>query len=173
MLLWIGQNLLLVVSSLRRLHLYVQTYSLTALRLWAFVWMILVGIGLISITVRIVLGRSDAWLLRINFCSFVLALYVSCFVDAPKTIAIYNVRHCREISGEGAALDLQYLRELGPQAIPALDALHRINAEAYQHSDAPLVRAALAAEFSERPADWRGWDFWSWRLAGYLRRPSS
>jgi hypothetical protein len=82
------------------------------------------------------------------------------------------VHHCREISGQGAALDLQYLRELGPQAIPALDILHRLDEKAYQHSDAPLVRAALAAEFSARPSDWRGWDFWSWRLAGYLRRPS-
>ena len=172
MLLWIGQNLLLVVSSLQRLHLYVQAYSLTTLRLWAFVWMVLVGVGLISITARIVLGRSDAWLLRINLCSLVLALYVSCFVDAPKTIATYNVHHCREISGQGAALDLQYLRELGPQAIPALDILHRLDEKAYQHSDAPLVRAALAAEFSARPSDWRRWDFWSWRLAGYLRRPS-
>ena len=99
MLLWIGQNLLLVVSSLQRLHLYVQTYSLTTLRLWAFVWTLLVGVGLISITVRIVLGRSDAWLLRINLSSLVLALYVGCFVNAPEIIARYNVRHCREISG--------------------------------------------------------------------------
>ena len=42
-LVWTAQNILLVVSSIFRLDLYVAAYSLTYLRLAAFIWMVLVA----------------------------------------------------------------------------------------------------------------------------------
>jgi hypothetical protein len=47
--LWVGQNVLLVVSSIMRLNLYVETYLLTYWRLAAFIWMGIVAAGLILI----------------------------------------------------------------------------------------------------------------------------
>ena len=47
--LWTGQNVLLVVSSILRLWLYVEVYSLTELRIAAGIWMALVAVGLVLI----------------------------------------------------------------------------------------------------------------------------
>ena len=43
---WVGQNILLVISSILRLDLYVGIYALTYWRVAAFVWMGLVAVGL-------------------------------------------------------------------------------------------------------------------------------
>ena len=56
--LWVGQNVLLVASSILRLDLYVDIYMLTYCRIAAFIWMGLVALGLILIVARIVLNRS-------------------------------------------------------------------------------------------------------------------
>ena len=74
--LWIAQNVLLVVSSILRLDLYVEIYSLTYWRVAAFVWMILVAIGLILIVLRIIFARSNTWLIGMNAASLAAALYV-------------------------------------------------------------------------------------------------
>ena len=58
-LLWIGQTGLLVISSMLRLDLYVDVYLLTEWRCAAFVGMLLVVVGLVLISARIVLGRSN------------------------------------------------------------------------------------------------------------------
>ncbi|MBW8855402.1 MAG: DUF4173 domain-containing protein, partial [Bradyrhizobium sp.] len=51
--LWVGQNVLLVASSILRLDLYVDIYMLTYWRIAAFIWMALVALGLILIVARI------------------------------------------------------------------------------------------------------------------------
>ena len=56
--LWIGQNVLLVVSSIFRLGLYVEVYSLTELRIAAGIWMGLVAVGLVLICLRIATRKS-------------------------------------------------------------------------------------------------------------------
>ncbi|MGC0390083.1 hypothetical protein ABIF91_002445 [Bradyrhizobium sp. USDA 241] len=50
--LWIGQNVLLVASSILRLDLYVDIYMLTYWRIAAFIWMGLVALGLVLIVTR-------------------------------------------------------------------------------------------------------------------------
>ena len=42
-------------------------------------------------------------------------------VDIRRHIAFYNVRHAYEVTGDGTPLDLYYVNDLGPDAIPALD----------------------------------------------------
>ena len=56
---WIGQNVLLVISSIFRLDLYVAAFSLTYLRLAAFIWMGLVAAGLLLILIQIMLRKPD------------------------------------------------------------------------------------------------------------------
>ena len=62
--LWVAQNVMLVVSSMLRLDLYVQIYLLTCWRVAAFIWMLLVAIGLLLIVARIILEQSNGWLVR-------------------------------------------------------------------------------------------------------------
>jgi len=163
---WVGQNVMLVISSMLRLDLYVATYSLTYWRAAAFVWMLLVAIGLVLIVVRIVSDRSDAWLIGANLVALVLALYVCAFINFPHVIASYNVAHSFEVSGQGQPLDLDYLLSLGPDALAAIDQYGA------QRTSLPYVlqgpRARLAAAHLDAMQDWRAWSFRGWRLKRYL-----
>jgi hypothetical protein len=171
---WIAQNVLLVISSIFRLDLYITAYSLTYLRLAAFIWMGLVAIGLVLILVQIELKKSNSWLLSANAMSLALALYVCCIINAPPLIASYNMEHSREISGAGPKLDLSYLAFLGQQAEPALRShlaempalgpiIHKIRYPMMYCMDGDCVY-----DPRQHPENWRAWSFRTWRLQRYL-----
>jgi hypothetical protein len=163
-LIFIAQNILLVISSIFRLDLYVAAYSLTYWRLAAFVWMGLVAAGLFLILVQIVLRKPNSWLVSANAISLALVLYGCCFINAPRVIASYNLEHCREITGAGAHLDQNYLASLGPQAIPPLEA-HLAEIPALRLI-VPKLRSYHETQMHHR--NWRAWGFRSWRLQRYL-----
>ena len=160
--LWVGQNVLLVASSILRLDLYVQIYLLTWWRIAAFVWMGLVASGLLLIVARIVLNRSDEWLIRANLVTLTATLYLCSLTNFAAVIADYNVSHSREISGRGVTLDVNYLIGLGPQALPAIDRAFAPRG----WFDLSLVsrRDCLVEQQRKDMASWRGWGFRSWRL---------
>lgn len=163
-LLWVGQNILLVISSIFRLDLYVAAYSLTYLRFAAFIWMVLVAIGLVLILIQIELKKSNGWLLSANAISLVLALYACCFINMPYLVASYNVQHSQEIAGAGPKLDLCYLGSLGPQAEPALRP-HLKQIPALEHV---ISRGRNANHRLGYHENWRAWGFRTWRLERYL-----
>lgn len=168
--LWIAQNVVLVISSILRLDLYVGVYSLTYWRVAAFIWMGLVGAGLMLIMARIALRQGNEWLLNANLLTLSAVLYACCFVNFATIIADYNVAHSREVDGQGGTLDLDYLGSLGPSAVPAMDFLLR-NATGADPVTDPMVRTARAYEkavFLERQRNWRSWSFRDWRMARYL-----
>lgn len=172
---WIAQNVLLVISSILRLDLYVAVYSLTLLRVAAFIWMMVVAIGLTLIVVRIALGYSNGWLIRANLAAAGIVLYACSLTNFASIIAHYNVDHSRQISGQGVKLDVHYLYRLGPQAIPALD---RFIAQGWlsglNDGDDIVVqrvrvrRDLLALRAQARRYDWRSWTFRQERLWRYL-----
>ena len=169
--LWIGQNVLLVVSSILRLDLYVKVYSLTEMRIAAGIWMGLVAVGLVLILVKIVQRRSNRWLITSNLASLGLTLYASSFVDMPAVIAQFNVENSRELGGEGQPLDLYYLNELGPSAIPAISYYldHAQGRPEQEVRDFDILAGNMAVDFLNRPRDWRSWTFRAQRLEEYLR----
>jgi hypothetical protein len=164
---WIGQNILLVISSIFRLDLYVAAFSLTYLRLAAFIWMVLVAAGLLLILIQIVLKKPNSWLLAGNAITLAVVLYGCCFINAPQLVASYNVEHSREINGTGPSLDLKYLFSLGPQVLPVLE-------PRLQHI--PSLRPLVAgfrfdqdmSAMRNWPKNWRAWGFRTWRLERYL-----
>jgi hypothetical protein len=159
--LWIAQNVLLVASSILRLDLYVQIYLLTWWRVAAFIWMMLVLAGLLLIVARIVLNRSNEWLIGANLVTLTATLYICALTNFPAIIADYNVSHSREASGKGVAVDLDYLFRLGPQALPAIE-----EAIALRGTNPALVsrRGSLVERQAKDMASWRSWGFRSWRL---------
>ena len=161
--LWIAQNLFLLVSTVWRLWLYVEAYSLTRLRTATMVWVVLVALGFLWIIARIIAARSNAWLWRMNAFTLFAVLCICAFINFDGLIADFNVRHCREVDGRGAPLDLAYLRELGPDALPALAWLDA------QHAISPLLlagpRDALRTQLASELVDWRGWTYRRWREA--------
>jgi hypothetical protein len=169
-LLWTGQNILLVVSSIFRLDLYVGAFSLTYLRLAAFIWMMLVATGLVLMLIQIVLKKSNSWLLSANAISLALVLYGCCFLNAPWVVAYYNVEHCREVGGTGPNLDLQYLASLGPQSLPPLEPHLKEFLGIFPYSLA--YRMSEDRNFFEYSGNWRAWGFRAWRLERYFANKS-
>jgi Domain of unknown function (DUF4173) len=156
-LIWIAQNVLLVISSIFRLDLYVATYSLTYTRLIAFIWMGLVAAGLLLIFTQIILRKSTYWLITANAIALALVLYGCCFINAPWLVAHYNVEHSREVSGTGQNLDLRYLESLGPQSYAAIE----------PH----LGKFGLFSVSFAHSENWRAWSFRTWRLERYFAKP--
>ena len=159
--LWVGQNVMLVLSSMLRLKLYMDIYLLTYWRVAALIWMGLVAAGLILIIARIALDRSHRWLIRMNLVALLATLYVCALVNFDAIIADYNVAHSREAGGVGAGLDGAYLVSLGPQAIPAL-------AQVTSNPDLAARLNPLLEEQARDMASWRSWSFRGWRLQHFL-----
>ena len=105
--------------------------------------------------------RSNEWLIRANLVTLTATLYVCSLVNFTAIIADYNVDHSREASGKGFSVDINYLFQLGPQALPAID-----RAIALRGSDPNLVsrRDCLVEQHRSDLASWRAWGFRSWRL---------
>lgn len=177
-LVWVGQNILLMLSALLRLKLYVDAYSLTELRMAAFIWMLLVAAGLVLILVQILSQRPVGWLVSANVAMLALTLYAYSFVDTAVVIANYNIRHSYEMRGTGQRIDVAYLWALGPGVIPALDRYApRIAAVGNPPSEVKWgwsqekvasYRDGLAGRHRAAQIDWRAWSFRDWRLSRYL-----
>ncbi len=162
---WVAQNVMMVASCILRLHLYVETYLLTTMRIAAFVWMLLVVAGLVLIMARIILEQSNGWLIRMNLISLTATLYVCALVNFPAIIADYNVTHSKEASGKGVNLDTNYLYELGPQVLPALNRARELpGLEARLTCNRNRLLQIQAADM----ASWRSWGFRNWRLQRWL-----
>lgn len=169
--LWVGQNVLLCVSSILRLDLYVEVYSLTGLRIAAGIWMGLVALGLVLIMLRIAFDRSNQWLVAMSAAALVATLHVSAMTDFASVIARFNVTHSREMSGAGVWLDTEYLLSLGPSALPAIDLFIAADPEPWTGKAAWLrrMRPVRARQVCARAGDWRSWTFRQHRLEAYLR----
>ncbi len=161
---WTGQNILLVLSSIFRLDLYVAAFSLTYLRLAAFIWMGLVAMGLLLMLIQIILRKPNSWLIAANAISLALVLYVCCLTNTPWLVATYNVEHCREVGGSGPNLDLHYLLSLGPQSLPPLEP----HMKEFSPAQSYLLDRISEGRTPQLPGNWRAWGFRAWRLERYL-----
>ena len=160
--LWLAQNVFLVASAIERTLAYVAVYALTPMRLAALLWMGLVAVGLILIVWRIVTRKSSLWLVNANIMAAAALLYATAFINLSGLSADYNVRHAREVTGEGVVLDVGYMRELGPSALPALDWFIANTPDSDNHRLAVTMRGYLDGDLAYQQHDWR-----TWTLAGY------
>jgi hypothetical protein len=171
--LWVAQNVMLVTSSVSRTLSYIDAYGMTLLRLSGLIWMALVATGLLLIAARVVLKRSNLWLLNRNIAATFVVLLASAFIDFRAIVAGYNVdrafsRAARFDERPILYLDVKYLSELGPSSIPSL----RRIARATMNGNSPWIehRRMIEAEFPARRLlsdllrgieknqnDWRHW----------------
>ena len=167
-ILWTAQNIALVISSLLRLKLYVEVYSLTYWRVAAFIWMALVAVGLVLISIQVWRRLSNGWLISAITMLGAATLYACAFVNFAYIIADTNLRQCKQGPGSCLEVDRDYIRGLGPDVIPAID--RQVNSrlgpdEAFRLSG---IRNDLADVVRHWQTDWRSWTFRGWRLARYL-----
>jgi hypothetical protein len=155
---WIAQNLLLVASTMLRTFDYIESYSLTELRIAALIWMALVAIGLALICYRLLRDKSAAWLINANMLAALIVVAGTTCVDFGRTAAAWNVRHAREVGGRGVQLDLCYLRALGPSAlVPLLELESRNDLPPQFHQRVQGLRSRIMTNLADVQADWHGW----------------
>ncbi len=153
LLLWLALNVALTVAAAKRLDLYIDTYGLTFLRLYALLWMGLVAFGLVLMAWQVLAIRSNSWLMFRLFMYAVAMLYTASFINITAIIAAQNLGRDDP--------DLPYLCSLGPMAAAEL-----IPSE--QWRDQITMRpGSCAAIRAPRISGWRDWGF---RSASVLRK---
>ncbi|KAE9631766.1 DUF4173 domain-containing protein [Parasedimentitalea maritima] len=156
--LWLGQNLFLVITAVYRLSLYVEAYTLTYLRVAAFIWMLLVFAGLILTIIQIRQSKKIAWLVRSNLAVLAATLYLCCFVNFAYVITSYNIQNANTAN----RFDERYICELGEQALPLI----------LEQDQKTGIRMCMGYHYGrpifEPISDWREWGFRKWRLQAYL-----
>jgi hypothetical protein len=163
--LWTAQNLILVASSIIRTLDYIDAYMLTRLRVAALIWMGLVATGLILICWRMMRRHSLSWLINaVAACALTVLMLVS-IADLGSIAAKWNVRHAREAGGAGQALDLGYLRGLGPSALVALAELETKPLHPQFRDRATLFRRDIQERLTKSQNEPYGW---TWRNARRL-----
>ncbi len=115
---WISQNLFLLLSVSLRLKLYIEAYGMTVTRLSLMIFLVLVAMGFCLLTVKIMKDRSLSWLIGGCVLAVFLTLYITQFLDLKGWSANYNVAMWEKERTRN--LDLVYLRDLGPAGWPAL-----------------------------------------------------
>jgi hypothetical protein len=181
-LIWIVQNIVLVISAAWRLQAYAEVYALTRLRVAAGIWMLMVAGCLALLLWRIARSRDNNWLTGWAMGWGIAVLWLCSFVPFDPLIAGYNVRNCQEMGGEAGPIDLVYLEKLGPDALPAVSyLLENLSADAAAASSSYVLatrydrddqfyfdngslgskldgmRHRLSSDLDEQLEDWRGW----------------
>lgn len=156
LLLWLGQNVALVLSSLLRLELYVEAFGLTYLRLHSAIWMALVAAGLGLTAWQVWRARSNLWLITRTAGLAVATLYAACFINFADIIATQNLSRT-DLVDDG------YVCSLGPTAAAAIRASGRSLRAFKPHYGEQLCDVA-----GPKIEGWRDWGFRNWRVSRYL-----
>lgn len=138
-------SLVVVASALFRMNVYQQAYGFTRLRVLVSAAELWLGLLFVLVLVAGIRLRA-AWLPRLVVASAVLALLGLAGLNPDRFIADRNIDRYLDIR----RLDVWYLSDLSPDAVPALDRL-----------PAPLRACAvrdLAGELSRSDDSWREWN---------------
>jgi hypothetical protein len=160
LLIWVAQTALLVASSMLRLDLYIEAYSLTRLRFAAFVWMGVIGGGLVLMLWQILRGFGPGWLMMRATELGVIALYVCSLINVDGLVARHNLRDV-PLTDYQREMDNYYVCRLGEGAVVAIARHDAENKE-------PLCIGSYGNPNITTPFDWREWGYRNARLRSKL-----
>ena len=154
-LVWIAQNLFLILSVGLRLKLYIEAYDMTVARLGVIIFLMLVACGYGLLGVKIVKDRSLSWLIGGCLLAIFATFYITQFFDLEGWSANYNV--ARWEKDRSRRLDVCYLTQMGAPAWPALRHAHDID-ETNSEINEGLKEARCGLLYSvETGFEWRYW----------------
>jgi hypothetical protein len=124
-LVWIAQNIFLLISCALRIKGYVAESQLTELRLSCLIFLALVAAGLAFLTVKILNEKSIAWLMGRCLIAVFVTFYITQFLDLAGYACDYNV--ARLASEPAHHIDTWKLYEAGPDGWPAARRAHQFD----------------------------------------------
>ncbi|NOX99592.1 MAG: DUF4173 domain-containing protein [Verrucomicrobia bacterium] len=169
--LWIAQNFLLISSVLLRLHLYIDTYHLSLLRLYVAFFLILVVVGFVLLAIKINQQRNFSWLINSNLLAVFLLFFVVQLINDRAFVARYNYEQALQSDKGNIILDVDYLASLGPPAWPVLqwvaeDVPQFGNTANLAKNE--LLNTSYDEQYRLRNSDWRSWQYRRWIASNSL-----
>ena len=155
-LIWIAQNVLLIINVARRVGIYVGDYHLSVLRLHLLLFLVLVCAGFALLAIRIQQNKSFGWLVSANLAAVFVLFATLQFWDTRATVANYNLARAEE--DEDKTLDLYYLSQLGPSAwkvIQEASTSQKLSTDERTEAAERLANLAVQEERRAYEEDWR------------------
>ena len=118
-ILWVAQNIFMVVSTTVRNTMYVDAALLTYKRVGVYFWLLFALLGLITLFIKIYHNRSVWYLARYNFGILYIVLLISSAFDWDMVISDFNLNRARQMP-EISSLDKNYLLSISEGNIAGL-----------------------------------------------------
>lgn len=161
---WIAQNFVLIAGVILRLVCYIQDFQLTAARVYAISFVLLVAVGFALLAIHIAWKRSLNGLILSNGLATLVLFFVMQFLNVGGWVAHYNVVRWKLNPQKG--LDLDYLVSLGAPAWPALKQAAKAGLPGSRDA-AKRLEHSIGRERNDR--EHRDWRSWQARRAIYCR----
>ncbi len=113
---WIVQNAVLVVSVLVRDYYYINRHGLAYKRIGVLFFLLMVFIGLVTMSIKIWQRRTTYFLLRVNAWAGIVVLVLASAIHWDELIVGYNLKQKDNIE-----LDVPFLLSLSDKTLPLLD----------------------------------------------------
>ncbi|MDD2635485.1 MAG: DUF4173 domain-containing protein [Bacteroidales bacterium] len=125
-IIWIAQNIIMVVSVVLRNYWYINYFGLAYKRIAVLFFLLLTIIGLVTIIIKISQFKSTYYLWRVNgFALFTVLILTTC-VNWDMLIAKFNFQHY-----DRSFIDYRFMSKLNNSALPytlkTIDELEEIN----------------------------------------------
>jgi hypothetical protein len=129
---WLLQNVVMIVSTALRNHLYIVEALLTYKRIGVYFWLLMTLTGLAATGIKLAKTRTAWYIVKINAAMAYVILVLSAGVDWDQLITRYNMQHIKDIG----LLDKKYLVALSETNLAALYAIKNdpdFNSNCYYH----------------------------------------
>jgi len=151
---------IIIVSAVRRLALYIDTYGLTLSRYWAMAVIIIIAAVLATLLIGALAKIKYETVIRSVFIGLLVIFPFLLLVNVESYIVKFNFN--RYVNGQTDQFDVPYLSELGSDAVPALAATFEINWPA-SSKIGPLAESRLFGALNQKSeslqkliaGDWR------------------
>lgn len=173
---WIAQNAVLAVGTLRRIGMYIDFSGLTHLLLTGIYGAILVMAGIVIMAIKVRDNRNAVWLLRRYVAAFAVGVTMLALTPQGVVCARYNV--ARVLEHKPHAMWPLVLKDLQPDALPYLIPLLDYTDPDGKKVKEKLVREGVAAilgmklanlERDQLTSPWSRWQASSWWAIKNLR----
>jgi len=125
-IIWIVQNMIMVVSVVLRNYWYINYFGLAYKRIAVLFFLLLTIVGLITIIIKIVSKKSSYYLWRVNGLALVFVLALTTCVNWDLHIAKFNFKHY-----DRALIDFRFMARLNNSALPytykSIEELEKVN----------------------------------------------
>lgn len=118
-LIWLFQNLLMILTTSMKNYEYVEFWGLTYKRIGVFVYLFLAFIGLVLTVIKVQQKKSIWYLIRSTTLIFTICLTALLTFNWNRLIASYNLTHV-----QAERIDFHYLKDLGAETYPYIIEYH-------------------------------------------------